>query len=189
MPPSDGRGMKCSRLEHFFISHSMSMLYHNDHSQRTSERATPTLTRGRCPMAAERPVLIVDDDAALRAILIEQLVDDGEFEGVSAASIKEVEAKFAAPNARFDAVLLDGRLPDGHGRDLCIRLRQQGHRMPIIMMTGDDSEADIVRSLDAGANDYVVKPFRLAILLARLRAQVRTFETTEHAVFTIGPYT
>jgi DNA-binding response OmpR family regulator len=61
--------------------------------------------------------------------------------------------------------------------------------MPIIMLTGSDDEADVVRGLDAGANDYIAKPFRLAELLARLRAQVRIFENSEDAVFTIGPYT
>jgi DNA-binding response OmpR family regulator len=61
--------------------------------------------------------------------------------------------------------------------------------MPIIMLTGYDSETDVVKGLDCGANDYVAKPFKLAVLLARLRAQLRIFENSEDAVFTIGPYT
>ena len=95
----------------------------------------------------------------------------------------------AAKDARFDAVILDIGLPDGDGRDLCAKLRKQGHRIPIIMLTEFDSETDVVKGLDFGANDYIAKPFKLAVLLARLRAQVRIFENSEDAVFTIGPYT
>ena len=140
-------------------------------------------------MAGERPVLIVDDDATLRETLVEQLELDGEFAPSQASSISEAEALVTTRDARFDAVILDVGLPDGDGRDLCASLRKQGLRMPIIMLTGSDDEADVVRGLDAGANDYIAKPFRLAELLARLRAQMRIFENSEDAVFTIGPYT
>jgi DNA-binding response OmpR family regulator len=85
-------------------------------------------------------------------------------------------------------MLLDIGLPDGDGCELCARLRRQGVRIPIIMLTGADSEADVVRGLDAGANDYIAKPFRLNELLARLRAQLRVFDNSEDAVFQIGPY-
>jgi DNA-binding response OmpR family regulator len=140
-------------------------------------------------MAGERPILIVEDDDALRETLIDQLNEDGEFAPTPAGSIQEARAKLAEPNARFDAIILDIGLPDGDGRDLCVSLRKEGHPMPIIMLTGSDGETDVVRGLDAGANDYVTKPFKLAELLARLRAQLRTFENSEDAVFTIGPYT
>ncbi len=92
------------------------------------------------------------------------------------------------PDARYDAVLLDIGLPDGDGRDLCARLRKHGLKMPIIMLTGADAEQDVVRGLDAGANDYIAKPFRLNELLARVRAQLRVFDNSEDAVFLIGPY-
>jgi len=94
-----------------------------------------------------------------------------------------------AREARFDAVILDVTLPDGDGRDLCAKLRRGGLKVPIIMLTGSDQESDVVRGLDSGANDYIAKPFRLAELLARLRAQLRIFENSEDAVFSIGPYT
>jgi DNA-binding response OmpR family regulator len=139
-------------------------------------------------MASERPVLIVDDDAALRMTLAEQLTVDSEFTAVEAACIAEADSLLSAPEARFDAVLLDIGLPDGDGRDYCVRLRGEGHRMPIIMLTGSSAETDVVRGLDSGANDYISKPFRLAELLARLRAQMRSFESSEDAVFVIGPY-
>jgi DNA-binding response OmpR family regulator len=140
-------------------------------------------------MTAERPVLIVDDDAALRETLAEQLSLDGEFVTTEAGSIAEAEACLASPQGRFDAIILDIGLPDGDGRDLCVRLRRQGIKVPILMLTGSDEEADVVKGLDSGANDYIAKPFRLNELLARLRAQLRIFENSEDAVFTIGPYT
>ena len=140
-------------------------------------------------MANERPILIVDDDPDLSQMLAEQLALEGEFAAVGAGTLAEAERLLAAPDARFDAVLLDVGMPDGDGRDFCIRLRRQGHKMPILMLTGSDAEMDVVRGLDAGANDYIAKPFRLAELLARLRAQLRTFENSEDAAFSIGPYT
>jgi len=120
-------------------------------------------------MVAERPVLIVDDDRVLREELVNQLQHDGEFSAAEASSLAEASALVTAPGARFDALILDVGLPDGDGRDLCADLRRQGQRMPIIMLTGSDDEADE--------------------LLARLRAQLRIFENSEDAVFTIGPYT
>ena len=140
-------------------------------------------------MTGERPILIVDDDVTLRTTLVEQLQIDREFNVAQASSMADAERQIGAAGARFDALILDVTLPDGDGRDFCAVLRKQGQRMPIIMLTGSDDEADIVRGLDAGANDYIAKPFRLAELLARLRAQLRIFENSEDAVFTIGPYT
>ncbi len=140
-------------------------------------------------MTADRPILIVDDDATLREALLEQLQIDGEFAVAEAATVSAAEAMMTGKDSRFDAIILDVSLPDGDGRDLCAALRKQGLRMPIIMLTGSDEEADVVRGLDAGANDYIAKPFRMAELLARLRAQLRIFENSEDAVFTIGPYT
>lgn len=140
-------------------------------------------------MTGERPILIVDDDDALRATLAEQLTVDGEFLAIEAASVAQAEAALTARDGRFDAILLDITLPDGDGRDFCAKLRRNGTKIPIIMLTGADDESDVVRGLDSGANDYIAKPFRLAELLARIRAQLRTFENSEDAVFTIGPYT
>jgi DNA-binding response OmpR family regulator len=139
-------------------------------------------------MAGPRPLLIVDDDAALRATLAEQLSLDGEFAPAEAATAEEAQQILTGTAARFDAVLLDIGLPDGDGRELCIQLRRQGLKIPIIMLTGADREQDVVRGLDAGANDYIAKPFRLNELLARLRAQLRVYDNSEDAVFIIGPY-
>ncbi len=139
-------------------------------------------------MSAPRPILIVEDDAALRATLVEQLAAAGGFIAEEAESASEAEQKLADAEARYDAILLDIGLPDGDGRELCARLRREGRQMPVIMLTGQDSEADVVRGLDAGANDYIAKPFRLNELLARVRAQLRVFDNSEDAVFTVGPY-
>jgi DNA-binding response OmpR family regulator len=139
-------------------------------------------------MTGERPILLVDDDSSLRAMLLEQLAVDGEFAASEATTLQEAEAMMGVPGAHYDALILDVSMPDGDGRDLCVRLRHQGHKLPIIMLTGSDDEMDVVRGLDSGANDYIAKPFRLAELLARLRAQMRIFENSEDAVFTIGPY-
>jgi DNA-binding response OmpR family regulator len=139
-------------------------------------------------MSSQHPILVIDDDTALRTALVEQLEHDGEFMPAEAESLAAAAAKLAAPDARYDAIILDVGLPDGDGRDFCRQLRKQGVKVPIIMLTGSAEEADVVRGLDSGANDYIAKPFRLNELLARLRAQLRSFENSEDAVFTIGPY-
>jgi DNA-binding response OmpR family regulator len=140
-------------------------------------------------MAGERPILIVDDDPALLAMLVEQLAVDGEFSAYPSENMADAESRIIGGDARYDALILDVGLPDGDGRDLCSRLRRHGIKVPIIMLTGSDDESDVVRGLDSGANDYIAKPFRMAELLARLRAQLRIFENSEDAVFSIGPYT
>jgi DNA-binding response OmpR family regulator len=139
-------------------------------------------------MSAARPILIVEDDDALRAVLADQVASSGVFQSFEAATLADASRHLAAPEARFDTILLDIMLPDGDGRDFCAQIRRQGHRMPIIMLTGATAEEDIVSGFEAGANDYVVKPFRTNELLARVQAQLRRFDTSEAAVFTIGPY-
>jgi DNA-binding response OmpR family regulator len=139
-------------------------------------------------MSVQKHILIVDDDRALRSTLAAALEMDGAFAVTQADSAADAMLKTQARALRFDAVILDLALPDGDGCDLCARLRRNGLRVPIIMLTGTADEQDVVRGLDAGANDYMVKPFRLAELTARLRAQIRAHETSEDAVLVIGPY-
>jgi DNA-binding response OmpR family regulator len=138
-------------------------------------------------MQGSRKILIVDDDAALRQSLAEQLDRDGEF--ITAECETATAALETVRRERFDAILLDVGLPDMDGRDLCRMMRSAQVNVPIIMLTAADSEGDTVQGLDAGANDYVTKPFRLNVLLARLRAHLRQSERREDAVFAIGPYT
>ena len=138
-------------------------------------------------MKTGRKVLIVDDDDVLRRSLAEQLELNQEF--VTHECGTAAEASAIAASQRFDAILLDVGLPDMDGRELCRELRRSGVRVPIVMLTGADGEADTVEGLDSGADDYVTKPFRLNVLLARLRAHLRQSERSDDAVFTIGPYT
>ncbi len=138
-------------------------------------------------MGNGKKILIVDDDSELRQSLSEQLRLHEEFEtGEADAGAAALEA---VKNDYFDAILLDVGLPDMDGREVCRLMRRSGVKIPIIMLTGADTDADTILGLDAGANDYIVKPFRLGVLLARLRAQLRLHEQSEDAVFTIGPYT
>ena len=139
-------------------------------------------------MSTPRPILVVEDETNLRETLVEHLALGGDFVAHGAASAGEAEAMLSAPDARFDAILLDIGLPDINGRDFCIKLRRDGRRMPIIMLTGHGAEKDVVSGLDSGANDYIAKPFSMPELLARVRAQLRIFDNSEDAVFTVGPY-
>ena len=86
-------------------------------------------------------------------------------------------------------MLLDVGLPDMDGRDLCRQMRRAAINVPIVMLTAADTDSDTVLGLEAGADDYVTKPFRLNVLLARLRAHLRQSEHRDDAVFPIGPYT
>ncbi|MDF1792004.1 MAG: response regulator transcription factor [Thalassobaculaceae bacterium] len=137
-------------------------------------------------MTTGRKVLLVDDDEALRTTLAEQLQLHEEFDtseaGDGAGGLEAVKA------ATFDLILLDVGLPDMDGRDLCRLMRKAGVKSPVIMLTAQDSDADTILGLDAGANDYVTKPFKVAVLLARMRAQLRQHEQSDDAVFSIGPY-
>jgi DNA-binding response OmpR family regulator len=140
-------------------------------------------------MSAVRPILIIEDDDAVRQMLVEHVAASGMFQSVEASTLSEASKYLDAAESRFDSIILDINLPDGDGRDFCAKMRRDGHRMPIIMLTGAGNEEDVVLGLDSGANDYVAKPFRASELLARLNAQLRTFDSSEDAVFTIGPYT
>jgi DNA-binding response OmpR family regulator len=137
-------------------------------------------------MPSTRKLLLIDDDREFVDTLHEQLSLDEEFEILAAGSAEA--GMQAAKEAQPDLVLLDVGLPDLDGREACKRMREEGVTCPIIMLTGHDSDADTILGLEAGANDYVTKPFRIAVLLARVRAQLRQHEASEDAVFTIGRY-
>jgi DNA-binding response OmpR family regulator len=140
-------------------------------------------------MSSNRSVLLVEDHAAVREMLVDYLAGQHGFTVVVARTLDEADRLINDSERRLDAVLLDVGMPDGDGCDFCARLRRQGHKMPIIILTGRNGEADVVRGLDLGANDYIAKPFRPDVLLARLRAQLRIFDSSDAAVFSVGPYT
>ena len=138
-------------------------------------------------MAIAIPVLILDDDPEFLSVLADGLSEAG-FNPTQAATVAEAEALVLRGPIRFEALLLDVDLPDGDGRDLCARLRKAGQRAPVIMLTGSNGEEDIVRGLEAGAHDYVAKPCRPGVLIARLRTQLRLHENSMDAVFNLGPW-
>ncbi|MFA9229675.1 MAG: response regulator transcription factor [Microgenomates group bacterium] len=138
-------------------------------------------------MAAVRKILLVDDDDDLREALSEQLVMTEDFDVFEAANGAEGIEKIK--QGLYDLIILDVGLPDTDGRELCRRMRKTGVKCPIMMLTGHDTDSDTILGLDAGANDYVAKPFKFPVLLARIRAQLRTHEQSEDAVFALGHYT
>ncbi|CAN5802345.1 response regulator transcription factor [soil metagenome] len=120
-------------------------------------------------MHATAPVLLVEDDEGIARPLAAALRTDG-YEVLRVATGAEALER-AAQGVR--AVVLDLGLPDLDGVEVCRRLREVAPGVPVLMLTARTTEADVVVGLDAGADDYVTKPFRLAELLARLRALLR----------------
>ena len=98
------------------------------------------------------------------------------------AGIKALKADHA------DLVILDVNLPDMDGREACKLIRRNGYKGPVVMLTAQGSDSDTILGLDSGANDYVTKPFRLGVLIARIKAQLRQHEQSDDALFAIGPY-
>lgn len=138
-------------------------------------------------MSTAKKILLVDDDNPLRESLREQLELNGEFACTEAEDGKS--GLEAAKADLYEMVLLDVGLPDQDGREVCRQMRKAGVTCPIIMLTGADTDADQILGLESGANDYVTKPFKFSVLMARLRAHLRSHEQSEDAVFKIGHYT
>ncbi|WP_159952095.1 response regulator transcription factor [Rhizobium sp. 18065] len=133
-----------------------------------------------------RTILLVDDDEDLRQILVEQLSHYEEFQLLQESNA--TRAMQTAKTSQVDLLIMDVGLPDMDGREAVKLLRKGGFKSPVIMLTGHDTDSDTILGLEAGANDYVTKPFRFAVLLARIRAQLRQFEQSEDATFGVGPY-
>ena len=138
-------------------------------------------------MSTGRSLLIVDDDDLLRRALKEQVAAQKDFSVIDEATSGASALQCTAGQV-YDVILLDVGLPDADGREVCRQLRAAGVRSPIIMLTAADSDDDAITGLESGANDYVTKPFRMAVLLARLRAHLRQHEKSDDAIFVIGPY-
>ena len=138
-------------------------------------------------MGQRKNILLVDAEEDLRDALAEQLLITEEFQVIEAGAGKQ--ALEHVRDDLFDIIILDVGLPDMDGRELCKLMRKQGMKCPIVMLTEHDSDSDTILGLDAGANDYVTKPFKFSFLLARIRSQLRRFEQSEDATFTLGPYT
>ena len=123
----------------------------------------------------------------LRSSLAEQLAAEGDYSPVEAANC--AEARTAATDGLYEFIILDVGLPDGDGRRLAREFRDQGITCPILMLTAADSDEDTISGLQSGANDYVTKPFRFSVLMARAHAHLRSHTQSEDAVYRIGPYT
>ena len=131
-------------------------------------------------------ILLVDDDDDLRENLAMQLSFHEEFKTQQCDNGKSgIET---VKDQDFDLIILDVGLPDIDGREVCRMMRKTGINTPIIMLTADASEADTILGLDAGANDYVTKPFKFGILLARVRAHLRQHLISEDASYPVGHY-
>ncbi|MEM9097026.1 MAG: response regulator transcription factor [Pseudomonadota bacterium] len=137
-------------------------------------------------MSVSKKILLVDDDEDLREALADQLVMIDEFDVFEATNGNDGIER--AKTEMHDLIILDVGLPDMDGRELCRLMRKSGVKCPIIMLTGQTSDSDAILGLDSGANDYVHKPFKFPVLLARIRAQLRQHEQSEDAVFQIAEY-
>ncbi len=137
-------------------------------------------------MSTAKKLVIIDDDDALREALKDQFSLHDEFTttdfATATAGVKALKADHA------DLVILDVNLPDMDGREACKLIRRNGYKGPIVMLTAQGSDSDTILGLDSGANDYVVKPFRFGVLLARIRSHLRQHEQSEDAIFQVGHY-
>jgi len=114
-------------------------------------------------------ILLVEDDIAIAQPLVRAI----EREGFDVQHVTKGRAAISAATGGVDLVLLDLTLPDVDGLVVCRSIRDVDERLPIVILTARAEETDVVIGLDAGADDYVTKPFRLAELLARLRVRLR----------------
>lgn len=121
-------------------------------------------------------VLAIEDDRRIAYLVEQALLDAGH---VVTVANNGLDGYKLAEQETFDVIVLDVMLPGMHGFDICRRLRRQRRRTPILMLTARDAVSDRVQGLDAGADDYLVKPFAIDELLARLRALVRRTDGDE----------
>ncbi|MDH3335395.1 MAG: response regulator transcription factor [Rhodospirillaceae bacterium] len=131
-------------------------------------------------------ILVVDDDQFMRTMLVEQLPELEGYICIGAAT--GTDGIKLGSEEYFDLIVLDVGLPDISGLEVCKTLRTKGVLAPIVMLTAADEEEDTITGLDAGATDYITKPFKLGVLLARLRAHIRQFEMSDEAMLHIGPF-
>ena len=129
-------------------------------------------------------LLIVDDDAYLRTSLRQQFMAEGFQNIYDVGSVSALNASLKDVNP--DLILMDIQIPDGNGVEICKRLRSEGFTKPIVMLTAKNAESDIIKGLEAGANDYVKKPVRMSELLARIHAQIRQFKVSDDGRFELA---
>ena len=131
------------------------------------------------------PILLVEDDTRIASFLSKGLQAEG-YSTVTARTVEEAEGRIAALGGDLDLVLLDLGLPAADGSEVLRNLRSRGSSVPVIILTARAEVADKVRGLDAGANDYMTKPFEFDELLARVRAALRSADQTVTSVLEVG---
>ncbi|HEX3876057.1 MAG TPA: response regulator transcription factor [Bryobacteraceae bacterium] len=128
-------------------------------------------------------ILVVEDEAAMRDALRQGLEEANHTVTLAADGREGIHA---AETCDFDAILLDVMLPSMNGFDFVTKLRTGGKQTPVLMLTARDASTDMVRGLDAGADDYLTKPFPFRVLLARLRAITRRSTQPAKARLEVG---
>lgn len=130
-------------------------------------------------------IFLLEDDATLSRG-ISMALSGPECAVILADCLTQAQEKLAGPS--YDLLILDINLPDGSGLDLLRKLRDQGNETPTILLTANDLELDEVTGLEAGADDYITKPFSLAVLRARVHAQLRRGSRPASAKLEVGPF-
>ena len=138
-------------------------------------------------MPRKYKILIIEDDPDLREIVAEELILREEFIAIEAATAKRglESIKLDLP----DLVILDLSLPDEPGLDVLNTLREQGVKCPVLILTAETDEDILVKCLEMGAIDFIIKPFSFSVLLARIRTHIGQYEMSGEAVFVIGSNT
>ena len=143
--------------------------------------------RVRNPIMSQlKKILLVGYNEDLREVLSEQLVLTEDFdvsEGYSGASALE-----KITQQIFDIVIIDVGLPDIESSELCRLIRKEGLKCPILILTGHNAGSDTILELEAGANDYITKPFKFPVLMAHIQAQLQQHEQSAETIFALGPY-
>ena len=137
-------------------------------------------------MVKRKTILCVSEVPLLKQLLLDQLQKQGEYlleESLSAADAISLIVK-----EHFDCILIDTSLADVSLSNLCKNIREEGVRSPIILVAGARGEDFAIAALDAGANDYVLKPFKINVLVAKIRSNIRQFEQSEFATLRFGRF-
>lgn len=142
----------------------------------------------RISLSRARRILFIGEAGTISRDLLARLVELAPLQFEIAENGAHGVAIATAPSRQFDAIIATVDLPDVDGNVVCGRLRERGVQIPIILLAARASEAQTIRGLDAGANDFISAPIRDAEMIARLRAQIRAYEASEEAVLNIGPF-
>ncbi len=137
-------------------------------------------------MVKRKTILFVSEALLLKELLLDQLQKQGEY--LLEESLSVTEAISLIVKEHFDCILVDSSLADVSLSNLCKNIRQEGVRSPIILVAEELGEDGAIVALDAGANDYVLKPFKINVLVAKIRSNIRQFEQSEFAILRFGRF-